>query len=157
MSWGDASELLAAAGVTEVSSDYLTLGGEEQRAALSVAMRLLAAATAKDPDAFADVFAENGSLVQYDDELRNREEIRAYVRAAFGGPFRDCRVAGRFLHFDFLTDDVAMLVEETSILLPGEQSPAPERIYRAMWVIRRRMEGQQQHDVLSFHQGPIKG
>jgi uncharacterized protein (TIGR02246 family) len=157
MLWGEASELLAAARVTEIPSRYLRFTSEEERAVLSVPMRMLAAVTVKDPDAFADIFAENGSLVQYDDELRNREEIRAYVRAAFEGPFRYCQVAGRFLYLDFLTDDVAMVTEETSVLLPGERSPAPERVFHATWVIRRRMEGQQQHDLLSFHQGPIKG
>jgi hypothetical protein len=50
-----------------------------------------------------------------------------------------------------------MLTEQTSVLLPGEPSPAPERVFHAMWVVRRRAEGQAQHELLSFHQGPIKG
>jgi uncharacterized protein (TIGR02246 family) len=157
MSWGNASEILAAAGVTELPVLYRQFTSEKEKAALTVPMRLLAAVIAKNPDAFADVFAENGSLVQYDDELRDREEIRAYVKAAFEGPFKYCTVTGRFLFADFLTDDVLMLTERTAVILPGERSPAPERVFHAMWVIRKRAEGQQHHDLLSFHQGPIKG
>ncbi|GAA3126548.1 SgcJ/EcaC family oxidoreductase [Streptosporangium carneum] len=154
MSWGNAAEILAAAGVDAVTSFYGRFTGDDEKAVLTVPMRIQAGVTAKDPDAFADVFAENGSLVQYDDELRDREEIRAYVKAAFAGPFKDCNVAGRTLFLDFLSDDVAMVVEEAGVLLPGETVAAPERLFHATWVIRRCSEGRL--ELLSFHQSPIK-
>jgi uncharacterized protein (TIGR02246 family) len=155
MSWGDASEILAAAGVDDVPVLYRQFTSPEEKAVLSVGMRLFNAVITKKPDAFADVFAEDGSLVQYDDELPSREDIRTYIRAAFGGPFKYCSIAGHFLSFDFLTDDIALVTERVGVLLPGEPAPPPERLFYVMWVIRKRAAGQQQHEVLSFHQSPI--
>ncbi|ADJ47295.1 hypothetical protein AMES_5470 [Amycolatopsis mediterranei S699] len=152
-SWGDAAAMLAEAGVEAVTAFYGRFTGDDERAALTVPMRLQDAVTRKDADAFADVFAENGSLVQYDDELKNREEIRAYMKAAFAGPFKDNDVAGRSLRLSFLTDDVALLTEEAGVLLPGEQKAAPERLFYATWVIHRVAPGRL--ELLSFHQSPI--
>jgi uncharacterized protein (TIGR02246 family) len=153
--WGDAKEILAAAGVEAVETFYGRFTSAEEKAVLTVPMRLQAAVTEKDGDGFADVFAANGSLVQYDDELADREEIRAYIRAAFAGPFKDNDVAGRTLQLVFLTDDVAMLIEEAGVLLPGEDTAAPERRFYATWVIHRRAPGQL--ELVSFHQSSILG
>ncbi len=151
--WGDADEILAAAGVRAVTAFVGRYTSADERAALTVPMRLQDAVTRKDADAFADVFAENGSLVQYDDELKNREEIRAYMKAAFAGPFKDNDVAGRSLRLSFLTGDVAMLTEEAGVLLPGERKAAPERLFYATWLIHRVAPGRL--ELLSFHQSPI--
>jgi uncharacterized protein (TIGR02246 family) len=151
--WGDAAEILAGAGVEAVPDFYGRYTGARERAAFTVPMRLQAAVTRKDADAFADVFAENGSLVQYDDELKTREEIRAYMKAAFAGPFKDNDVAGRSLRLAFLTEDVAMLTEEAGVLLPGELKAAPERLFYATWLIHRVAPGRL--ELLSFHQSPI--
>lgn len=153
--WGDAAEILTLAGVEPVETFYGRFTSPDEKAVLTVPMRLQAAVTAKDGDGFADVFAEEGSLVQYDDELRDREEIRAYIRAAFAGPFKDNDVAGRTLHLIFLTDDVAMLIEEAGVLLPGERSAAPQRRFHATWIIRRRPDANL--ELVSFHQSPILG
>ena len=78
-SWGDASMLLAEVGVKEDTSYYREFTGENEKAVLTVPMRIQAAWAANDPDAFADTFAENGSLLMQDTQLTSREQIRSYM------------------------------------------------------------------------------
>jgi uncharacterized protein (TIGR02246 family) len=151
--WGTATEILANAGVDEVSWYYGPFDSENEKAVLTVPMRIQAAWAAKDADAFADVFAETGSLLQYDDELTSREEIRRYMKAGFDGPFLYSEVMGRPLAMRFLGDDVALVVELAGVLLPGETEVAAERQFYATWVIRRREAGEL--ELLSFQVSPI--
>ncbi len=151
--WGDVHEHLAAAGAPEIPSYYGKFTSPDEKAVLSVPMRVHAAFTAKDGDAFADVFTENGSLVQFDDELSGREAIRAYMRAGFAGPLRDFRISGYGLGLRFVSDDVAIFAEMAGVLLPGETEVAPERSLRATWVIVRRGG---QLSLMSFHASPVR-
>lgn len=151
--WGTATEILAKAGVDEVSWYYGPFDSEDEKAVLTVPMRVQSAWAGKDADAFAGVFAEAGSLLQYDDELTSREEIRAYMKAGFSGPFLHSEVSGRPLALRFLGDDVALLVELAGVLLPGETEVARERQFYATWVIRKRRAGEL--ELLSFQVSPI--
>lgn len=153
LDWGDADQILTAMGIPAIEEFYGPYTHPVERAAFTVPMRLQDAVTRKDANGFADVFAVNGSLVQYDDELSDREAIRAYIKAAFDGPMKDCQVAGRSLYLTFPTQDTALLVEEAGVLLPGEAKAAPERLFHATWVIVRRAPGVL--ELLSFQQSPI--
>jgi uncharacterized protein (TIGR02246 family) len=153
-SWGDASTMLAAAGVAEDPRYYRQFTGADERAALTIGLRIQAAWAANDADAFAAVFAENGSLLMRDDQLTSRAEIRAYMARGFAGPFRGARVTGWPLEVRFLDDDVAFLVTQGGIVLPTDGQLLPQREIRAVWVIVRRAPGDL--ELLSHQSSPVR-
>ncbi|MER7007240.1 SgcJ/EcaC family oxidoreductase [Dactylosporangium sp. NPDC000555] len=154
-SWGDASALLADAGVAEDASYYRQFTRDRERAALTVAMRIQAAWKVNDPDAFADVFTENGSLLMRDEQLTSREDIRSYMTRGFQGPLKGAHVKGWPIAVTFLGDDVAMFVTEGGILMPGDREIQDSNLIRATWVVVRQPDGRL---GLVSHQGsPIKG
>jgi len=154
-SWGDAGTMLAAAGVAEDPSYYRQFTGPDEKAALTIGLRILDAWAANDADAFADVFAENGSLLMRDEQLTSRAEIRSYMADGFAGPFRGARVTGWPLEVTFLNDDVAFLVTQGGIVLATDDELLPEREIRAIWVIVRRAPGEL--ELLSHQSNPVKG
>ncbi|MBY8870791.1 SgcJ/EcaC family oxidoreductase [Micromonospora sp. PLK6-60] len=154
-SWGDAGTMLATAGVAEDQSYYRQFTGADEKAALTIGQRIQAAWAANDADAFAEVFAENGSLLLGDEQLTSREEIRAYMAKGFAGPLRGARVTGWPLAVTFLNDDAAFLVTQGGIMYATDDELLPQREIRAVWVIARRAPGVLE---LMSHQGsPIRG
>jgi uncharacterized protein (TIGR02246 family) len=154
-SWGDASQILAAAGVAEDTSYYRQFTGADEKAVLTVGLRIQAAWAANDADIFASIFAENGSLLMQDDQLTSRAEIRSYMAKGFAGPFQGARVTGWPLYLEFLNDEVAVLVTQGGILLSGDKEVNPEREIRATWVIVKRAPGKL--ELLSHQSSPLKG
>ncbi|MEO3977641.1 SgcJ/EcaC family oxidoreductase [Streptomyces sp. CAU 1734] len=153
--WGSATEILAAAGVEEDLSYYRSFTGDDEKAVLAVAQKVQAAWAANDADAFADCFAENGSLLMQDEQLTSREEIRAYMARGFAGPLKGARVSGGPLYLKFLGDRAAVTVTEGGIIRPGESAIAPDRRIRATWVIALEDDGQPR--LLSHQSSPISG
>jgi len=154
-SWGDARKMLATVGVAEEPSYYRQFTGANEKAALTIGLRIQAAWAANDADVFADVFAENGSLLMRDEQLTSRAEIRSYMANGFAGPFQGARVTGWPLEVKFLSDDVAFLVTQGGIVLATDDDLLPEREIRAVWVIARRAPGKL--ELLSHQGSPIKG
>lgn len=68
-----------------------------------------------DADVFADVFAENGSLLG-DDPLQQGEEIRAHRTEQFAGPLRGTRVSDEPVEIRSIADGVAVAVMEGGIV-----------------------------------------
>ncbi|GAA2601547.1 SgcJ/EcaC family oxidoreductase [Actinomadura fulvescens] len=153
-SWGAASTILSAAGVSEDTSYYRGYTGEDEKAALTVPMRIQAAWAANDADAFADVFADNGSLLMRDDQLTSREEIRSYMARAFQGPLAGARVKGWPVEIKFLTDEVAVVITEGGIMLPEDTEVSAANFIRATWVIARSPDGALK--LVSHQSSPIK-
>jgi uncharacterized protein (TIGR02246 family) len=153
--WGDAGAMLAAAGVPEEPSYYRQFTSADEKAALTVGLRIQAAWLANDADAFADVFAENGSLLMRDEQLTSRAAIRSYMADGFAGPFRGAHVTGWPLEVKFLGGDVAFLVTQGGIVLAGDDELLPEREIRAVWVIARRAPGTL--ELLSHQSSHVKG
>ncbi|WP_326695935.1 SgcJ/EcaC family oxidoreductase [Streptomyces sp. NBC_01754] len=153
--WGNASELLAAGGVEEDLSYYREFTSDDEKAVLSVAMRIQAAWAANDADAFAGLFAENGSLLMRDEQLTSREQIRDFMAAGFAGPLKGARVSGGPLLVTFLSDDAAMVITEGGIIPDGESTVSPENEIRALWVIVKGNDGTP--ELLSHQSSPVKG
>lgn len=135
--WGDASAILAHAGVPEDPSYYREFTAEDQKAVLTVPMRIQHAWELNDPELFAETFAGNGSLLMQDTQLTSREQIRSFMEAGFGGPFRGARVRGGPLSVTFLEEDVAVIVSEGGIMLAGESEISDQRKVRVTWVVVR--------------------
>jgi uncharacterized protein (TIGR02246 family) len=147
-----ASAILAAAGIDEDMSYYGPFLAEDEKAVLTVPMRIQAAWAVNDADAFAALFATNGSLLMQDSQLLSQDEIHAFMTAAFEGAYKGARVKGWPLSIKFLSDDTAVVVTEGGIQLPGETETAPERKIRATWVIVR-LDGEWK--LLSHQSSPI--
>jgi len=153
--WGTASAILAQAGVVEDKSYYRGFRRLNEKAVLTVAMRIQAAWKANDAKAFARVFAPNGSLLMRDTQLTSRDEIRDYMEAGFSGPLKGAYVRGWPTAMKFLTRQVAMFVTEGGIIMPGEPDIQPQNFIRATWVVLKQPDGEL--NLLSHHSSPVKG
>lgn len=151
---GSASAILAAAGVEEDWSYYGPFVGDRERAVLTVCMRIQHAWAVNDPDRFAALFTENGSLLMRDEQLASRAEIHAHMAAGFRGPYQGARVKGWPVSVTFLTDDVALVITEGGIIMAGESDLAPERLIRATWVIVRQGDDWR---LMSHQSSPVRG
>ncbi|XVV00476.1 SgcJ/EcaC family oxidoreductase [Actinosynnema sp. CA-248983] len=152
--WGDASQILAEAGVHEDPSYYRGFTAEDEKAVLTVPMRIQEAWERNDADMFADMFAENGSLLMQDTQLTSREQIRRYMAEGFRGPLKGARVRGGPLEIKFLSDTAAMVISEGGIQLAGETVTAPARSVRVTWVIVKESGGLK---LFSHQSSPVKG
>jgi uncharacterized protein (TIGR02246 family) len=126
----------------------------EEGAVLTAPLRVRAAWAANDANAFADMFIENGSMLVGDTQLMSREEIRAYMAAAFGGAYQGSRLNEEPRQIRLLTDTVAVAITQGGVIRKGQSSVAPADEARAMWVLVKR-DGDWR--VASHQTSPIKG
>lgn len=118
---------------------YGTFTSQREKEALSVPLRLVAAWTKNDAEGVADVFTEDGTMILPGDVYKKgRGEIRAFMAAAYAGPFKGTGVTGRPVDVRFVSDDVALLRTHGGILAPGETEIAPELAVRSTWVVVKR-------------------
>jgi uncharacterized protein (TIGR02246 family) len=118
---------------------YGEFTGEKEKEALSVPLRLVAAWAENDAAGVANVFTEDGILILPGDVLkRGRDEIRAFLGAAYEGPFKGTGVTGRPVDVRFPTDDVALLRTHGGIVAAGETEIDPELAVRSTWVCVKR-------------------
>lgn len=115
---------------------YGEFTSDKEKEALSVPLRLVAAWAKNDADGVARVFTEDGILILPGDVLKKgRDEIRAFMAAAYAGPFKGTGVTGRPVDVRFTTDGVALLRTHGGILAPGETEIDPELAVRSTWVV----------------------
>lgn len=153
-SWGDATAILREAGVEEDFGYYREFTEPDQKALLTLGMRIRAAWRANDADAFAECFAADGSLLMKDEQLTSREQIRSFMADLFAGSHRGAHVQGWPVAVAFLTGDAALFVTEGGIVAPGETGIAEHNLIRSTWVVARRAGGP---ELVSHQSSPIKG
>jgi uncharacterized protein (TIGR02246 family) len=104
---------------------------------LDVIQGTVAAWSANDPDAFADLYATDATIVLNGGTfLRGREEIRAFMTAGFQGPLRGTRGVDEPLSVRTI-GDTAVVVSRSGFLQPGEDTLAPDRVRMATWMLIR--------------------
>jgi uncharacterized protein (TIGR02246 family) len=148
----DAATLVAQA--KQWASQYGDYSNGEKGAAYTAPLRVRAAWEANDPDAFAEMFIENGSMLVGDLQLNNREEIRSYMADAFGGGYGGSRLTEEPIEIRMLTDTVALAITEGGVLRAGQETLAPTELVRGTWVIVKR-DGDWR--IASRQDCPIKG
>jgi len=93
---------------------------------------------AHDPDAFADAYTTDASLILSGDRyLRGREAIRSVITQQFKSAHQGTTLLQNIVDFRTLTPDSVVVVTEGGVLVPGELQPAPARALRATWVIAK--------------------
>lgn len=114
---------------------YGPFTGAKEKEVLGVPLRLVAAWAENDATGVADCFTEDGILILPGDVYKtSREEIKAFMAAAYAGPFKGSGVTGHPVDVRFVNDDVALLRTHGGILAEGEQEIAPELAVRSTWV-----------------------
>ena len=106
---------------------YGEFTSEREKAALSVPLRLVAAWGRNDAAGMAQVCTDDSTRILPGDVYKcGRDEIHAFMAAAFAGPFKGTGVTGRPVDVRFVGDDVALLRTHGGILAPGETEIEPE-------------------------------
>lgn len=115
---------------------------EKEKEVLSVPLRLIAAWAENDADGVANAFTEDGILILPGDVLKQgRDEVRAFMAAAYAGPFKGTGVTGNPVDVRFVTDEVALIRTHGGILAPGEAEIDPELAVRSTWVVVKQDDG----------------
>ncbi|WBB78694.1 SgcJ/EcaC family oxidoreductase [Micromonospora sp. WMMD882] len=119
----------------DLDAYYGEFTSDKEKEALSVPLRLVAAWARNDAQGVADVFTDDGILILPGDVLKQgREEIHAFMAAAYAGPFKGTGVTGRPVDVRFVGDDVALLRTHGGILAAGETDIADELAVRSTWI-----------------------
>jgi len=114
---------------------YGEFTSDKEKEVLQVPLKLVGAWARNDADGVADTFTEDGILILPGDVLKKgREEVRAFMQAAYAGPFKGTGVTGQPVDLRFVTDDVALIRTHGGILAPGETEIDPELAVRSTWV-----------------------
>ncbi len=127
--------------MSSLDAYYGEFTSEREREVLGVPLRLVAAWARNDADGVARVFTEDGVLILPGDVLkRGREEVRAFMAAAYAGPFKGTGVTGTPVDVRFAGQDVAVLRTHGGILAAGEDEIDEELAVRSTWVVVRNGE-----------------
>lgn len=110
----------------------------DKAAIAGLTQRMVAAWSRHDADAFADLFVEDGTMILPGVFRTGRDDIRAFMAAAFEDHYKGSNVTGQPLDLRFLTSDVAVLLTEGGVLAPGDTEVSDDRAIRATWLAVRR-------------------
>jgi uncharacterized protein (TIGR02246 family) len=147
-----ASSLVA--GAKQWATYYGKFTQGEEATALTAPLRARAAWDAGDADAFAGVFTENGSILVDDEQLTDRESIRAFFAEAFAGTLNGTKLLIDPIEIKVLEPGVAVVITDGGVLYEGETSVPAERTVRGTWVTVREGEEWQ---LFSQQTSPVKG
>jgi uncharacterized protein (TIGR02246 family) len=110
----------------------------DQAAVAALAQRVIAAWAYGDGDAFAELFVEDGSMILPGLFKKGREEIRAYLKEAYQGPYKNTQVTGRPLDLRFFSPECGILITQGGVIAPGETEVSDEQSIRATWTVVKR-------------------
>jgi uncharacterized protein (TIGR02246 family) len=95
-----------------------------------------------DPDAFANLYTEDASMILSGDRyLTGREMIRTVVTQQFKSAHKGTTLLQNIVDMRFLGPEAAVAITEGGVLAPHETLPAPERSIRATWVLTKENDG----------------
>ncbi|GAA0400186.1 SgcJ/EcaC family oxidoreductase [Microbispora corallina] len=110
----------------------------EATAAAAVPQRVIAAWADNDAAGFASVFTEHATMILPGDVfVTGRDRIRAYMEAAYAGPYAGSRVTGTPLAIRRLSDDLVLMITRGGVIEAGQTELAPGKAVRASWLLAR--------------------
>lgn len=128
-----------ASAITDLDSYYGEFTGTKEKEALGVPLRLVEAWSRNDAGDVAEAFTEDGILILPGDVFKQgRDEIKAFMEAAYAGPFKGTGVTGVPVDVRFASENVAVLRTHGGILAPGETTIIEELAVRSTWVVVKR-------------------
>lgn len=146
----------SATALVEQAKDWAGLYGNytigEEGASLTVPLRARAAWEAGDADAFAELFAEEGSMLVSDDQLQGRDAIRTYMAAQFAGDLAGTVLVEEPTEIKTVAPGVTVAITTGGVTRPGVELSEAAKV-RASYVLVSR-EGVWQ--LLSHQTSPIQ-
>lgn len=115
-----------------------TVDSTDQAAITAVPARMVAAWRAHDADAFADLFAEDGTMVLPGLIRQGRAAIREYMASAYRGHYQGTTVVGRPLQIKPLGAGAVAVLTEGGVIAPGAGELADSDAIRASWILVKR-------------------
>ena len=113
----------------------------DQAAVAAIPQRIVAAWADNDPDAFAGVFAKDGTMILPGVFVKGRDAIRSFMAEAYAGPYKGTRVTGQPIDVRFFGPDHGALITQGGVLAPGETEVSDTRAIRASWLVVRNPDG----------------
>ncbi len=126
---------------TTTTTARVTPSAGDQAAVAFIPSRVVAAWNAQNPDAFANVFSDGGTMILLGEICRGREEIRAFASAVFAGRYRGARVSARPISVQFFGPHVGTLISEWSLLRPAGGEALDADTWQVSWVVVRSDRG----------------
>ena len=114
------------------------LDNADQAAIAAVPARMVAAWRAHDADAFADLFAEDGTMILPGLVRHGRDAIRDYMAQAYQGPYRGTTVTGQPIAVKPLAAGAVALLTEGGVIASGTDELDPKDAIRASWILVKR-------------------
>ncbi|NUR28002.1 MAG: SgcJ/EcaC family oxidoreductase [Catenulispora sp.] len=107
----------------------------DQMAIAAVPAKMIAAWAAHDADAFADLFAEDGTMMLPGIIKKGKAQIREYMAAEYAGRYKDTTVTGQPIEIKPLASGAVALLTEGGVIPPGETQLSAESAIRASWIL----------------------
>ena len=126
---------------TTSSAQVATDAAAEQAAITAVPARMVAAWAKHDAAAFADLFAEDGTLILPGVYVQGRDAIQEYMTAAYAGVYQGTTVTGQPIGLKPLAPGAVALLTVGGVLAPGETELSADNAIRASWILVRRDTG----------------
>ncbi|MEU1969579.1 SgcJ/EcaC family oxidoreductase [Micromonospora sediminicola] len=124
--------------MTTKTSTAFSPSTEDQKAVAGLPQQIMKAWAEHSPSDFADVFAEDGSMILPGVFVLGRENIRGFMEQAFAGPYKGTRVIGTPFNVRFLAADMVLLLTEGGVLEPNQTELGQGRAVRASWLAVKR-------------------
>jgi len=120
------------------TSNLAGTSAQDQAEIAAVPARMVAAWAAHDADAFADLFADDGTLVLPGVYKKGKTEIRDFMAAGFAGPYKGTRVTGEPIDIKPLAPGAVAVLTAGGVIEAGETELSAEAAIRASWILVQR-------------------
>ncbi|MEV4118611.1 SgcJ/EcaC family oxidoreductase [Micromonospora sp. NPDC049645] len=120
------------------SADQTAAQAADQAAIAALPARMIETWAAHDTDGFADLFAEDGTLILPGVYKKGRAEIQQFMTAAFAGPYKGTRVTGQPIDIKPLGAGVVALITQGGVIPAGETDLPEKAAIRASWILVKR-------------------
>jgi len=111
---------------------------QDQADIAEVPARMVRAWAAHDAEAFADLFAEDGTLILPGVYKKGRAEIREFMAAGYQGVYRGTTVTGQPIDIKPLAPGAVAVLTVGGVLAAGETELSSHNAIRASWILVKR-------------------
>lgn len=109
--------------------------GIDRDAVAAVPARMVEIWAKHDAAGFAELFAEDGTLILPGVYKHGRAEIQDFMAAAFAGPYQGSRVTGEPIDMKPLAPGAVALITTGGVLAAGETELSAAAAIRATWIL----------------------